>query len=176
MIEPVILFQRSRWGPVAIICGFLGLMSIIYAITHLLQGNVGATFTNVAAAAFIGTVGWFFSDRRHKQGVVLAPRHLIVRDGTGETIEIHIEHARATLRGVAGSSSFAPMVRALELPDESMIPKQSVLVIEHGKESTELYCVKGLVPPKMRALRNHINASLVERRREFNYPEPMWAD
>lgn len=131
----------------------VGLVWVVVAVQSFLGGDI-----SIAAIGWVfafAVLGWSFAQLRRKEGIVLADRHLVIRYRSAQTTEIPIAQARAKATTVNGVG---------------------VVLIEQGPESTKSYPIERLTPPIVRALPNLINTALVERRRELNLPEPLWAD
>ena len=166
------IYQPSGFGPLTIILSLLALLGLADVVAGLLElAWTSVTADLILFAVFAAGAVWMYR-RRRRAAVLLAPRHLISRDGVNDDIEIPIEDAVADIVEVVAGTALAPMTRTLQLPDADGVPTQKVIVISYNGESTELYQIRGVRPPTMRKIRDDINAALTAARKEYNYPEP----
>ena len=173
MTQPTLLFQRSGRGAGVWFFGVLAIVFVIAMLASVLSANFGLAIIDFAIAAVFAAVASFFNQRELNQSLLLEGDRLIVRDGANDTIEIPINSAKAIVGTATGGD--VAMLRTLDYGNQDdIMPKKVVMSVEHGTKTTELYCVKGLTPPKMRALRDEINAALVVARSNHGYPEPNW--
>lgn len=164
------LYQPTGRSPLAVFLGLISLLGLLPLLFSVARFDWAESVGNLVFFAIFGGGAYWVYSRRRRTGVYLANNHLISRDGTGQDTQIPIDDAVVELTEVSAGTSIAPMTRTLKLPDSDGIPSQKVLVVRHAGVITELFQVRGMTPPKLRALRDDINAQLDRARAAAGLP------
>ncbi len=167
---PETLYQPTGRSPLAVFLGLVSLLGLIPLLFSIAQFDWAESVGNLVWFAIFGGGAYWVYARRRRTGVYLTKDHLVSRDGTGEDTEIPINDAFVFVSEVSAGTAIAPMTRTLKLPSEDGVPSQRVLIVSHGSESTELYQVRGMTPPRMREIRDDLNAALAHARRKAGLP------
>ncbi len=164
------LYKPSGRTPLAVFYGFLASLFLVQTLMSAFGQDWGIAGVNAVLFALFAAAATWVSRRRRATGLFLSTSHLISRDGSGEDTRIAIDDAVVEVTEVSGGTQVAPMTRTLRLPDHDGVPSQKVLVVRHGGAITELFQVRGMTPPKLRALRDDINANLDAARAAAGLP------
>lgn len=170
------LWESTGRSPLAVGIAVLTIGLFLTAVLSMMSGEWNRAVRLLIAGGIAGLAGFLNYRRALGQRIVLSGRNLIVDDRANEPLEIGIESARVRIVRVPVGDDFRPMHHTIDFPEVEGIPHRPVLVIDHDDTATELFMVSGLVPVKMRQLRDDINAALIHARTEYNYPEPPPAD